>query len=157
MFRIGFGYDVHRLVAGRPLILGGINIPFEKGLYGHSDADVLIHAIIDALLGAIGEGDIGKAFPDTDPKYLGCDSRILLRETISMVHSRGYRVGNIDSTICAQEPMLRPYIDIMRKYLSEDMNTEIENVSVKATTEEGLGITGNSMGMTAYAVVLLVE
>jgi 2-C-methyl-D-erythritol 2,4-cyclodiphosphate synthase len=157
MFKIGYGYDVHRLVAGRPLILGGVNIPFEKGLYGHSDADVLIHAIIDALLGAIGAGDIGKAFPDTDPKYLGMESRILLRETMAMVIAKGYRIGNIDSTICAQEPKLMTYIDAMRKNLAKDLNTDIENVSVKATTEEGLGITGNGMGMTASAVVLIVE
>lgn len=157
MLRIGFGYDVHRMVAGRPLILGGVRIPFEKGLYGHSDADVLIHAIIDALLGAVADGDIGKSFPDTDPQYLGCDSRLLLKETISRIHAKGYRIGNLDSTVCAYAPRLRPYIDEMRKNLAEDMETDIENISVKAKTEEGLGITGTGMGMTAHAIVLLVE
>ncbi len=155
MFRIGFGYDAHRLIEGRPLILGGVAVPYEKGLDGHSDADVLIHAIIDALLGAIGEGDIGKAFPDTDPKYLGCDSRMLLRETIALVLSKGYQVGNLDSTICAQEPKLRPYIDSMRSFLAVDLLTDIANISIKAKTEEGMGITGTKEGMTAHAVVLL--
>ncbi|HPT73217.1 MAG TPA: 2-C-methyl-D-erythritol 2,4-cyclodiphosphate synthase, partial [Candidatus Cloacimonadota bacterium] len=129
--------------------------PYEKGLYGHSDADVLIHAIIDALLGAIAEGDIGKAFPDTDPQYLGCDSRQLLQDIMSRVKEKGFRIGNLDTTICAQEPKLRPYIDEMRKVLAHDLETDIENISVKATTEEGMGITGSGMGMTAQAVVLL--
>ncbi|HOH46484.1 MAG TPA: 2-C-methyl-D-erythritol 2,4-cyclodiphosphate synthase [Candidatus Cloacimonadota bacterium] len=154
-FRIGYGYDVHRLTEGRKLILGGVEIPHTKGLLGHSDADVLIHAIIDALLGALALGDIGALFPDNDNKYKDIDSRILLREAYRLVHEKGYRLANLDSTICAQEPRLAPHIISMRETLAQDLQTEPELISVKATTEEGLGISGSREGITASAVVLL--
>ena len=154
-FRIGFGYDVHRLAPGRKLILGGVEIPHSRGLLGHSDADVLIHAIIDALLGALALGDIGALFPDNDIKYKDIDSRILLREAYRLVQDRGYRLSNLDSTICAQEPRLAPFILSMREALAQDLLSELEAISVKATTEEGLGISGSLEGITASAVVLL--
>lgn len=157
MYRIGFGYDVHRLESGRKLILGGVEIPFEKGLLGHSDADVLIHAIIDALLGALALGDIGKLFPDNDMSYKDIDSRILLRQAYSKIRSEGYILLNLDSTICAQEPKLAPYIMQMRSNLADDMETETSSVSVKATTEEGLGISGSKQGICAYATLMLVR
>lgn len=155
MIRIGNGYDVHALVENRLLILAGVTIPHHKGLLGHSDADVLLHAITDACLGALALGDIGHHFPDTDPEYKGADSRQLLRHCIALIHSKGYQVGNIDSTIIAQSPKLAPYITQMRENISEDLVTNIDNVSVKATTHEKLGALGNEEGMAAYAVVLL--
>ena len=157
MYRIGFGYDVHRLESGRKLILGGVEIPFEKGLLGHSDADVLIHAIIDALLGALALADIGKLFPDNDMSYKDIDSRILLRQAYAKIRSEGYILLNLDSTICAQEPKLAPYIMQMRSNLADDMETETSSVSVKATTEEGLGISGSKQGICAYATLMLVR
>jgi len=156
-YRIGHGYDVHQLQENETLILGGVNIPFEKGLLGHSDADVLIHAIIDAILGALALGDIGKLFPDSAAEYRNIDSRLLLRQVASIMTDKGFQINNLDATICAQQPRLRPYIDLMREHLSSDLNTYIENISVKATTEEQLGISGSEAGMTAQAVVLLVS
>lgn len=153
--RIGFGYDVHQLVENRKLILGGVEIEYEKGLLGHSDADVLIHAIIDALLGALALGDIGSHFPDTSENYKNIDSRILLRKTFQIVTDHNYSLINLDATICAQNPKLKRYIDEMRKNIADDLSSEINQISVKATTEEHLGISGSELGMTAYAVVLL--
>ena len=154
-FRIGQGYDVHRLVEGRKLILGGVEIPYEKGLLGHSDADVLTHAVMDSMLGAVALGDIGKHFPDTDPKYKGADSIALLREVVRIIAEKGYRLHNLDVTVSAQRPKLAPYIIQMRENLASAIGVSIDYVSVKATTEEGLGITGNGDGMTATAVCLL--
>lgn len=153
--RIGYGYDVHRLVEGRKLIMGGVEIPFDKGLLGHSDADVLIHAIIDAILGALAWGDIGSWFPDHDNAYKDINSRILLTKVMSKVRAEGWKIGNLDCTICAQAPKLRSYIDTMRTNLAADLDTNIDNISVKATTEEGLGISGKGEGISASAVVLL--
>ena len=153
--RIGHGYDVHRLTAGRKLILGGVTIPYEKGLDGHSDADVLLHAIMDALLGAAAMGDIGKLFPDTDDRYLGADSIALLREVDRRLTEAGYRLGNLDVTVIAQRPKLAPYINQMRQNLAAALHTELQNVSVKATTEEHLGFTGSGEGIAAHAVCLL--
>ena len=153
--RIGHGYDVHRLVEGRSLILGGVRIPFEKGLDGHSDADVLTHAVMDALLGAAAMGDIGKLFPDTDDRYLGADSIALLREVDRRLTETGYRLGNLDVTVIAQRPKLAPYINQMRQTLAAALRTELQNVSVKATTEEHLGFTGSGEGIAAHAVCLL--
>ena len=153
--RIGHGYDVHRLVEGRALILGGVRIPFEKGLDGHSDADVLTHAVMDALLGAAAMGDIGKLFPDTDDRYLGADSIALLREVDRRLTETGYRLGNLDVTVIAQRPKLAPYINQMRQNLAAALHTELQNVSVKATTEEHLGFTGSGEGIAAHAVCLL--
>lgn len=153
--RIGHGYDVHRLVEGRSLILGGVRIPFEKGLDGHSDADVLTHAVMDALLGAAAMGDIGKLFPDTDDRYLGADSIALLREVDWRLTEAGYRLGNLDVTVIAQRPKLAPYINQMRQNLAAALRTELQNVSVKATTEEHLGFTGSGEGIAAHAVCLL--
>lgn len=153
--RIGHGYDVHRLVEGRSLILGGVRIPFEKGLDGHSDADVLTHAVMDALLGAAAMGDIGKLFPDTDDRYLGADSIALLREVDRRLTEAGYRLGNLDVTVIAQRPKLAPYINQMRQNLTAALRTELQNVSVKATTEEHLGFTGSGEGIAAHAVCLL--
>ncbi len=155
--RIGHGYDVHRLVEGRPLILGGVNIPYEKGLLGHSDADVLTHAVMDAMLGAAALGDIGGMFPDTDPAYAGADSLALLRQVAERIRAAGYAVGNIDATVLAQRPKLKPYIDGMRQRLAEAMGIDSAMVSVKATTEEGLGFTGTGEGIAAHAVCLLEE
>lgn len=155
MMRIGQGYDVHRLTGGRRLILGGVDIPFEKGLLGHSDADVLVHAIMDALLGGCGLGDIGGHFPDNDDKWAGADSIGLLKEVIRIIGEAGYEVGNIDSTIVCQRPKLAEYIPGMRKNIANACGTDIGNVSVKATTEEGLGFTGTGQGIAAYAVCIL--
>ncbi len=153
--RIGYGYDVHKLVENRKLILGGVDIPFKHGLLGHSDADVLIHAIIDAILGALAKGDIGLLFPDTDDDYKDIDSRILLRKTFRIMHDSGYKIGNLDATICAQQPKLQNHIPTMRENMASDLQAEITNISIKATTEENLGITGNGKGMSATAVVLI--
>ena len=153
--RIGHGYDVHRLVEGRALVLGGVRVPFEKGLDGHSDADVLTHAVMDALLGAAAMGDIGKLFPDTDDRYLGADSIALLREVDRRLTEAGYRLGNLDVTVIAQRPKLAPYINQMRQNLAAALRTELQNVSVKATTEEYLGFTGSGEGIAAHAVCLL--
>ena len=153
--RIGHGYDVHRLVEGRKLILGGVCIPHEKGLLGHSDADVLCHAIMDALLGAAAFGDIGKLFPDSDDKYLGADSIELLREVCSVINANGYKLINIDSTVIAQKPKLSPYIEKMRMTLAAAMDIPTDCVSVKATTEEKLGFTGAELGIAAHAVALI--
>ena len=153
--RIGHGYDVHRLVEGRSLILGGVRIPFEKGLDGHSDADALTHAVMDALLGAAAMGDIGKLFPDTDDRYLGADSIALLREVDRRLTEAGYRLGNLDVTVITQRPKLAPYINQMRQNLAAALHTELQNVSVKATTEEHLGFTGSGEGIAAHAVCLL--
>ena len=153
--RIGHGYDVHKLVTGRRLIIGGVEIPHEKGLLGHSDADVLLHAISDALLGAAALGDIGKLFPDNDPAYEGADSLILLRKACERVRQAGFEIENIDSTVLAQAPKLRPYIDEMRSLISAYTGVDIDAVSVKATTEEGLGFTGAKEGIAAHAVCLI--
>ena len=155
MMRIGHGYDVHRLVPDRRLILGGVEIPFERGLLGHSDADVLLHAIADALLGAAALGDIGCLFPDTDPAYAGADSLELLRQVCDAVQQAGYTVGNVDATVLAQRPKLRGYIDDMRRNIAEALQVPVSAVSVKATTEEGLGFTGAGEGIAAHAVCLL--
>lgn len=155
--RIGHGYDVHRLVAGRPLILGGVEIPWEKGLLGHSDADVLTHAVMDALLGAAALGDIGALFPDSDPAYRGVDSLKLLERVVALIGEQGYAVGNIDATVLAQAPKLRPYIDAMRDRLAAACGVDAGRIGVKATTEEGLGFTGSGEGMAAHAVCLLKE
>ena len=154
--RIGFGYDVHRLVIDRPLILGGVNIPHTHGLLGHSDADVLLHAICDALLGAACLGDIGKHFPDTDEAYKGIDSTKLLQKTGEMIAEK-YTIANIDATICAQEPKLAPYIEAMQQKISNLLHLEPSQVSIKATTTEKLGFVGNKEGISAYAVTLLQE
>lgn len=153
--RIGHGYDVHRLVEGRKLILGGVEIPFEKGLYGHSDADVLVHAVMDALLGAAALGDIGKLFPDNDERYLGADSVELLKKVRDVLQEHGWKPGNLDATVIAQRPKLAPYIDTMRKRIADALETDAENVSVKATTEERLGFTGSGEGIAAHAVCLI--
>ena len=153
--RIGHGYDVHRLVEGRSLILGGVHIPFEKGLDGHSDADVLTHAVMDALLGAAAMGDIGKLFPDTDDRYLGADSIALLREVNRRLTEAGYRLGNLYVTVIAQRPKLAPYIDAMRARIADALGADISAVSVKATTEEHLGFTGDGSGIAAHAVCLI--
>ena len=154
--RIGFGYDVHRLVEGRDLILGGVKIEYEKGLLGHSDADVLLHSIADAILGAAALGDIGKHFPDTDPKYKGADSLILLKEAYKKVCEAGYKIGNLDATVCAQAPKLMPYIEKMRENIAEALSVDISSISIKATTTEKLGFVGNGEGISSYAVCLLV-
>ena len=153
--RIGHGYDVHRLVEGRKLILGGVEIPFEKGLDGHSDADVLVHAVMDALLGAAALGDIGKLFPDNDERYLGADSVELLKKVRDVLQEHGWKPGNLDATVIAQRPKLAPYIDTMRKRIADALETDAENVSVKATTEERLGFTGSGEGIAALAVCLI--
>ncbi len=154
-FRIGTGYDVHRLTEGRKLILGGVDIPWEKGLLGHSDADVLIHAVMDAMLGAACLGDIGKHFPDTDPAYKGISSIRLLEKVTERLAEEGWEIGNVDATILAQKPKLAPHIDEMRANMAKAMNTDPSRVSVKATTEEGLGFTGAEQGIAVQAVCLL--
>ncbi len=154
--RIGHGYDVHRLVEGRKLILGGVDIPYAKGLLGHSDADVLLHAISDAILGAIGEGDIGKHFPDTDPQYKGADSLKLLAHVMGLADARGYRLGNLDATIVAQRPKLAPHIPLMRENIARVLSAKTDQVNVKATTTEELGFAGRGEGIAAYAVALMV-
>ena len=155
MMRIGHGYDVHRLVRGRRLILGGVDIPHETGLLGHSDADVLTHAVMDALLGAAAMGDIGKLFPDTDDRFLGICSMELLTEVGSRLRAAVYAVGNIDATVIAQRPKLAPYIDAMRKEIAERLQIDVSRVSVKATTEEKLGFTGEGLGIAAHALALI--
>ena len=153
--RIGMGYDVHKLVPNRDLILGGVKIPHELGLLGHSDADVLLHSIMDALLGAAALGDIGKHFPDTDPAYKGADSVKLLEHVGRLIREAGYSIENIDATIIAQRPKMRPHIDTMRRNIKEALGIELDQINVKATTEEGLGFTGSEEGMSAQAICLL--
>lgn len=153
--RIGHGYDVHRLVEGRRCIIGGVDIPHDMGLLGHSDADVLLHAVADALLGAAALGDIGKLFPDTDDSFKGADSMVLLREVVARLDDMGYTVGNIDCTIIAQQPKMRPHIDNMRKNIASACGVDIDAINVKATTEEGLGFTGSGEGISAHAVALI--
>lgn len=157
MTRFGMGYDVHRLTEGRKLLIGGVEIPYEKGLLGHSDADVLLHAVTDAILGAAGLGDIGRHFPDTEEKWKGADSRKLLEMAVALVHEKGFRVGNVDATIVAQAPKLAPYIPAMKKNVAASLGVEEARVNVKATTEEHLGFTGRGEGMAAYAVCGLEE
>ena len=153
--RIGLGYDVHKLVEGRPLIMGGVNIPHVKWCFGHWDADVLIHAIMDGMLGALALGDIGKHFPDTDEEYKGADSMKLLKCVNDLINEKGYVVNNIDSIIIAQSPKMAPHIQSMRKNIADVLNTSIDNISVKATTEEGLGFTGTKQGISAQSICLL--
>ena len=153
--RVGHGYDVHRLVEGRALILGGVTVPFGRGLLGHSDADVLTHAVMDALLGAAALGDIGKLFPDSDAAYAGADSIALLERVTALLREHGWQVGNVDATVVAQAPRLAPYIPEMRRRLAEAMGLDVDCVSVKATTEERLGFTGSGEGMAAHAVALI--
>lgn len=155
--RIGMGYDVHKLVENRDLILGGVNIPYEKGLLGHSDADVLLHAIMDSLLGASALGDIGKHFPDTDPKYKGISSISLLKEVGKLLKENNFEIGNIDSTIIAQKPKMAPHILKMRENIAEALNISIDQINVKATTEEGLGFTGEGLGISSQSICLLTE
>lgn len=153
--RIGQGYDVHRLVSNRKLILGGVEIPFEKGLDGHSDADVLVHAVMDAMLGAAALGDIGKLFPDNDDAFLGADSIVLLKRVRGVLAQNGWRISNLDATVIAQRPKLAPFIDTMRENIALALQTDVSNVSVKATTEEKLGFTGSGEGIAAHAVCLI--
>ena len=155
--RIGQGYDVHRLTEGRKLILGGVEIPYEKGLLGHSDADVLLHALMDALLGAAGMGDIGRIFPDNDERFKGADSRGLLRDVAQRLGDAGYTVGNVDVTLVAQRPKVSPYVPQMRENIASDLGVSMDVVNVKATTEEHLGFTGSGEGMSAHAVALIVK
>lgn len=155
--RIGHGYDVHRLVPGRRCIIGGVDIPHETGLDGHSDADVLAHAVMDALLGALALGDIGRHFPDSDPHYAGADSMALLRHVAALMRENGYRLGNLDATVLAQAPKLAPHIEEMRKNLAAAIGCSVSRISVKATTEEGLGFTGQKQGIAAHCVCLLTE
>lgn len=155
--RVGMGYDVHRLVEGRELIVGGVKIPYERGLLGHSDADVLLHAVSDALLGAAALGDIGKHFPDSDPAYKGISSMVLLKRVGKLLREKGFLVENLDATIIAQAPKMRPYIDTMRENIAEALEMEVSCVNVKATTEEGLGFTGAGEGISAQAVCLLTS
>ena len=156
MIRIGHGYDVHRLTEGRRLVLGGVEIPYEKGLLGHSDADVLVHAVMDALLGAMGAPDIGQLFPDKDPAYKGADSLVLLAHVAALMREKGYVLGNLDATILAQAPKLAPHIPAMKDNLARVLGVSVADVNVKATTEEHLGFTGSGEGMAAHAVCLLV-
>lgn len=155
--RVGLGYDVHKLVDGRKLIIGGVDIPHEKGLLGHSDADVLLHAIMDSMLGALALRDIGKHFPDTDEKYKGINSILLLENVYNLIVSKGYKIGNIDSTIIAQSPKMAPFIEEMRGNIAKALDTDIQNINVKATTEEGLGFTGSKEGIAAQSICLLVK
>ncbi|MDD6848204.1 MAG: 2-C-methyl-D-erythritol 2,4-cyclodiphosphate synthase [Oscillospiraceae bacterium] len=155
--RIGHGYDVHKLVENRKLILGGVDIPFEKGLLGHSDADVLLHAVMDALLGAAALGDIGKLFPDTDDEFLGADSILLLKKVCEVLDKNNYKIVNIDSTVIAQRPKLKDYIDLMRSNIAEACGVDVAQISVKATTEEKLGFTGSGEGISAHAVCIIDE
>ena len=157
MIRVGIGYDVHKLVENRDLIIGGVNITHDKGLLGHSDADVLTHAIMDSILGAMALKDIGKHFPDTDPKYKGADSIKLLEYVGNLVNNKGYKVNNIDSTIIAQAPKMAPHIDTMREKIAKALNIDIESVNVKATTEEGLGFTGTKEGISSQAICSLIS
>lgn len=153
--RIGQGYDVHRLVDGRPLVLGGVTVPYEKGLLGHSDADVILHALMDALLGAAALGDIGQHFPDSDMRYKGADSRLLLRQVVQLLTDQGFTIGNVDVTLVAQRPKIAPFIPCMRENIAADLQTGLDAVNVKATTEEHLGFTGSGEGMAAQAVALI--
>lgn len=155
--RVGMGYDVHRLVEDRPLIIGGVTIPYEKGLLGHSDADVLLHAIMDALLGAAALGDIGKHFPDSDPAYKGISSVLLLEKVGALLTEKGFLIENIDATIIAQAPKMRPYIDEMRENIARALELDVEHVNVKATTEEGLGFTGTGEGISSQAICMLTS
>ncbi len=155
--RIGYGYDVHRLEVGYSLVLGGVEIPFEKGLVGHSDADVLLHAISDALLGACALGDIGQHFPDTDDEFDDINSRILLRKVRGLIRGKGYQVSNIDATVVAERPKLSPHIPTMRDRIAQDLSVDVDQISVKATTSEELGFVGNGEGITAQAVALLTQ
>ncbi|NLI89237.1 MAG: 2-C-methyl-D-erythritol 2,4-cyclodiphosphate synthase [Epulopiscium sp.] len=153
--RVGMSHDVHKLVSGRDLIIGGVTIPYQKGLLGHSDADVLVHAIMDAILGALGQGDIGKHFPDTDPLYKGASSLKLLEHVGEILDGMGYKIGNIDSTIIAQAPKMSPYIEEMRKNIAETLSINISQINIKATTEEGLGFTGSGEGISSQAIALI--
>lgn len=155
--RVGLGYDVHKLVEKRKLIIGGVDIPHEKGLLGHSDADVLVHAVMDSILGALALGDIGKHFPDTDERYKGADSIKLLQFVYNLIKERGYKIGNIDCTIIAQSPKMSPHIYSMRENMAKALSTDIENINVKATTEEGLGFTGSKQGIAAQSICTLVK
>lgn len=155
--RIGHGYDVHKLVEGRRLIIGGVDIPYEKGLLGHSDADVVLHAIADAILGALAMGDIGKHFPDTDPAFKGADSIKLLEHVVSLAEKRGYCVGNLDATIIAQRPKMAPHIQQMRENVAKACRVDVDQINIKATTEEGLGFTGTGEGISSHAVVLMLK
>jgi 2-C-methyl-D-erythritol 2,4-cyclodiphosphate synthase len=157
MIRVGFGYDVHRFAAGRPLILGGIEVPHSQGLDGHSDADVLLHAITDALLGATALGDIGAHFPDTEPEWKGADSRRLLASVVGLIRENGYEISNVDATVAMQRPKLRPFIEEMRKSIAVTMGLDVDRVSVKATTTERLGFVGREEGVEVYAVCLVSE
>ncbi|MBQ3052832.1 MAG: 2-C-methyl-D-erythritol 2,4-cyclodiphosphate synthase [Clostridia bacterium] len=153
--RIGHGYDVHRFAENRPLVIGGVTIPYEKGLAGHSDADVLLHAVCDALLGAAALGDIGKHFPDNDQSFKNIDSRILLRRVVALLSQKGYKINNIDATIIAEKPKMAGHIDLMRQNIADDCQMDIDSVNVKATTEEGLGFTGELLGISAHCVCLI--
>ena len=155
--RVGMGYDVHKLAEGRDLIIGGVKIPYEKGLLGHSDADVLLHAITDALFGAAAMGDIGKHFPDTDPAYKGADSLLLLQKAGEMLREEGFLIENVDATIIAQAPKMRPYIDTMRENIARVLELDVRQVNVKATTEEGLGFTGSGEGISSQAICMLTS
>lgn len=155
--RVGIGYDVHKLVDNRDLIIGGVNIPHEKGLLGHSDADVLTHALIDSIFGALAVGDLGKHFPDTDSKYKGADSLKLLKYAFKLMDEMGYKIGNLDCTIIAQAPKMAPHLDKMRKNFADILNTDLSNINIKATTEEGLGFTGNREGISSQAICLLLK
>ena len=155
--RVGIGYDVHKLVEKRKLIIGGVEIPHDKGLLGHSDADVLIHAIMDSILGALGLGDIGKHFPDTDEKYKNISSMVLLEEVWNIMSAKGYKIGNIDSIIVAQSPKMAPYIDTMKENIARVLNVSIDNINIKATTTEELGFEGNKEGMSAHSVCMLLR
>ncbi|SFE85551.1 2-C-methyl-D-erythritol 2,4-cyclodiphosphate synthase [Peptostreptococcus sp. D1] len=155
--RVGIGYDVHKLVDNRDLIIGGVNIPHEKGLLGHSDADVLTHALIDSIFGALAVGDLGKHFPDTDSKYKDADSLKLLKYTFKLMDEMGYKIGNLDCTIIAQAPKMAPHLDKMRKNFADILNTDISNINIKATTEEGLGFTGNREGISSQSICLLLK
>lgn len=155
--RVGIGYDVHKLVEERKLVIGGVEIPYDKGLLGHSDADVLIHAVMDSILGALGLGDIGKYFPDTDEKYKDISSMVLLEEIWNILNENGYKIGNIDSIIVAQSPKMAPYIDSMKKNIAKVLNTPIDNINIKATTTEELGFEGNKEGMSAHSICLLLK
>ncbi len=153
--RIGHGYDVHKFAENRPLIIGGVKIPYEKGLLGHSDADVLLHAVSDALLGAAALGDIGRHFPDNDNNFLNIDSRILLKRVVALLNEKGYKIGNIDATIIAQKPKMAAFIDKMRQNIADDCGVLVDKINVKATTEEGLGFTGELLGISAHAVCVI--
>lgn len=155
--RIGMGYDVHKLVSNRKLIIGGVDIPFEKGLLGHSDADVLVHAIMDSLLGAATLGDIGKHFPDTDPKYKGANSLELLRHVKTLIQNEGFIIGNIDATIIAEKPKMSPHIEVMKRNICSALEIDFNKLNIKATTEEGLGFTGTGQGISAQSIALLLN